>query len=300
MKEELEQAFAAIKNGEEEQARVLLAQMLKDDPDYVPGWVLLSKLAPNRIQKAAFLDKILALDPDHVYARQEMEALEAGVSTMPETEPASESESEIVAAEVAEVDALAGAAEAAPVEAPPDAAEVTPAAGLPSADEADTAPEFVAEEGQVDLVEEPEEPAKAITAEEEARTPISADPLDYEAQASGDTLPPWLAEDEALLIDELAGEETGDEGHMPAEPDLPEWLKEEPATEWPDEDKPAGGAVRLREETAAPARERPVAPRERLPAAPATGAPSWLLPALAVALVIVFILLIYFGARLLG
>ena len=32
MKEELQQAFAAIKSGREDQARVLLAQMLKDDP----------------------------------------------------------------------------------------------------------------------------------------------------------------------------------------------------------------------------------------------------------------------------
>lgn len=297
MKEELEQAFAAIKNGEEEQARVLLARMLKDDPEYVAGWVLLSKLAPNRIQKAAFLDKILALDPAHIYARQEMEALEAGVSAMPEVERTGDLESEIVAAEVAEADVLAGAAEPAAVEPAQVVEELVARDDFPSAEEAEQGAEFVEEEWQPEQ-DEVWEDSTAVG--EETRMPISADPLDYEAQATGDTLPPWLADDEALLIDELAGDEIGDEGRMPPEPDMPDWLTEEPTAGWQAEEKPVGGAVRLKDEAPVPARERRVTTSERLPTTPAAGAPPWLLPALAVALVIVFILLIYFGIRLLG
>lgn len=297
MKEELEQAFAAIKNGEEEQARVLLARMLKDDPEYVPGWVLLSKLAPNRIQKAAFLDKILALDPGHIYARQEMGALEAGVSAMPEVELSGDFDGEIVAADVAEVDVLAGAPEATAVEPPQIGAEVVLQDELPSAEEAEHGPEFVEEEWQPERDEVREEPSAV---EEESRMPISADPLDYEGQATGDTLPPWLADDEALLIDELAGDEIGDEGRMPPEPDLPDWLTEEAAPGWQSEEKPVGGTVRLKDEAPVLASARRVTTSERLPTTPVTAAPPWLLLALSAALVVVFLLLIYFGIRLLG
>lgn len=299
MKEELEQAFAAIKNGEEEQARVLLARMLKDDPEYVPGWVLLSKLAPNRIQKAAFLEKILALDPGHIYARQEMETLEASPPAEPEVEAAREAVGEAVAAEVAEVDVLAGAGELADVEVPAEAEvaleeEGTVPEDIDSAGVAD-------EEVQPEFYEEVEEIAEPGEGESEPRVVISTEPLDYEAQATGDTLPPWLADDEALLIDELTGE-VGDEERMPPEPDLPDWLTEEPAAAWPAEEKPVGGTVRVKEETSVPSRAstKRVSAREQLPPPPAPVATSGLLIVLTVALVIVFLLLIYFGIRLLG
>ena len=72
MREKLQEALLAAKGGEEEKARLLLAQYLREEPDYVPGWVLLSKLATSDVQKVAFLRKVLSLDPDHKYALEEM------------------------------------------------------------------------------------------------------------------------------------------------------------------------------------------------------------------------------------
>jgi hypothetical protein len=298
MKEELEQAFAAIKNGEEEQARVILARMLKDDPDYVPGWVLLSKLAPNRIQKAAFLDKILALDPDHNYARQEMEALGAGADVTEEAESSGELEREPAPVElaVADVDAFAGepAGEDRSTVYEEDVLQVIEsgeAQPTASSIDADVEDEWRDDD---DVVAEP------AGVEVDTRMVVSTDPHDYEAQATGDTLPPWLASDEALLIDELAGQELGDAERMPPEPDLPDWLKEEPAVAWASEEVPVGGAVRLKEGTSTQAEQRTAVMPDRRPAMASTSTPPWLLITLSIALVVVFLLLIYFGIRLLG
>jgi hypothetical protein len=308
MKEELEQAYAAIKKGEEEQARVLLARMLKDDPEYIPGWVLLSKLAPNNMQKAAFLDKILSLDPGHIYARQEMEALEAGVSSTVAAQPAGESVAEVgeeAAIEAAQVDAPVSTGDATVSVQPPRMREEEP--GLPAgatvpevaAAEPVLGPEVEAEEAEAGYGEkEAGEPEEDETVE--PRMPISEDPFDYEAQAAGDTLPPWLVEDEALLVEELDTGEAADVERMPPEPELPDWLKEEPSAGWQAEE-PAGGPVRLKEEDSVEAgAPSAIARQPRMETAPGTAPPPWLLISLSIALIIVFLLLIYFGIRLLG
>ncbi len=300
MKQELEQAFAAIRNGEEEQARVLLARMLKDDPEYIHGWVLLSKLAPNKMQKAAFLDKILSLDPGHIYARQEMEALQAGDT--------GEAAAEVAGEPVTEEEAIEAAAVDAPVttldELPAESAAPGPDEALQLFDE-ETPPEAAAAEPYVGGALEPDEleVAGAEEAEEEAAAaaephmPISDDPFDYEAQAAGDTLPPWLAGDEALLVEEGPADDA-DAGRMPPEPELPDWLQEEPTAGWHAE-QPAGGRVRLREDASSPLGDGATAAPRRQPA-PATDSalPSWMMPALVIALVVVFLLLIYFAIRL--
>lgn len=273
MKEELQQAFAAIKSGHEDQARVLLAQMLKDDPEYVPGWVLLSKLAPNNLQKAAFLEKILILDPNHAYARQEMEKLGAGVAAAPESWGAG------IEAEEGLEGALSEVGEA-PVVAPPEVRVYDVGAIV----EEGAAPEaFAAEEATF-------EPAEAEPVDTEARPhlPISEEPYDFDAQAAAETLPPWLAEDEELLAAEAGGEGPGEAERMPPEPELPDWLKEEADVTGPAA-APAGGKVVVSDGTATKRRPAP---------APRTGPPAWLINALIVVLTIVFLLLVYFGIRL--
>jgi hypothetical protein len=292
MKEELQQAFAAIKSGNEDQARVLLAQMLKDDPEYVPGWVLLSKLAPNNLQKAAFLDKILSLDPNHAYARQEMEALGASAASAAQGEPAGGDIDEEFEAELRAGDA--------PVVAPPQVRSY-------DFDEAreESAPEFAFEEPVTSL--QPDDvffeaaPAEAeesqpVEAAAAQHMPVSEEPFDFDAQAGGQTLPPWLAEDEELLAAEARGDEPEEADRMPPEPELPEWLKEEPAAAA--SGAPAGGRVRVREDAAAVTGERSAQARGAAPAR-AAGPPAWLINGLIVVLVIVFLLLVYFGIRLL-
>lgn len=278
MKEELQQAFTAIKSGHPDQARVLLAQMLKDDPEYVPGWVLLSKLAPNNRQKAAFLEKILALDPDHAYARQQMEALGAGVTSPPQAELAGIELEEAFEAEL-------GAPEEAPVVAPPEVHVYDVEA---VAEEEAVAPEeFDTEFEAAEAAFEPPEPETAA-AEARQRMPVSQEPYDFDAQAAADTLPPWLAEEEELLAAEAGGDGSGEAERMPPEPELPDWLKEDADVSGPAA-APAGGKVRVRDATAPASRPAP---------APRTGPPAWLINALIVVLTIVFLLLVYFGIRL--
>lgn len=274
MKEELQQAFAAIKSGHEDQARVLLAQMLKDDPEYVPGWVLLSKLAPNNLQKAAFLEKILTLDPNHAYARQEIEKLGAGVAAAPESWGTG------IEGEESLEEALSEVGEA-PVVAPPEVHVYDVGAAVAEAGMTPAA--FAAEEATF-------EPAEAEPVETKARPhlPISEEPYDFDAQAAANTLPPWLAEDEELLVAEAGGEGPGEAERMPPEPELPDWLKEDADASGPAA-APAGGKVRVRDESA-PARRPAPAPR--------TGPPAWLINALIVVLTIVFLLLVYFGIQL--
>jgi hypothetical protein len=272
MKEEQQQAVAAIKSGHEDQARVLLAQLLKDDPAYVPGWVLLSKLAPNNLQKAAFLEKILSLDPDHAYARQEMEALGAGAAAAP-------------GAGLGGLD-MDEALEEAPVVAPPEVR----AYGM---DEGVMVEELEADYEAGEMAFEPREETSAVPVSQQVT--VSEEPLDFDAQAAGETLPPWLAEDEELLAAEAGGDGPGEADRMPPEPELPDWLKEEQAAAT-ETTAPAGGKVRVREGAAAVASERPVPARRPTPA-PRSGPPAWLIYGLIVVLLFVFLLLVYFGIR---
>jgi hypothetical protein len=63
----------------------------------------------------------------------------------------------------------------------------------------------------------------AAEAEAEAVSlPISTDPFDYEAQSEGDTIPDWMAGDEAAITAVLAHEAVADK----EEPlDIPDWLQ---------------------------------------------------------------------------
>ena len=171
MTEELQAAMAAIKAEDVEGAKLMLARLLQEEPDNVAAWVLLSKLAETKVQKAAFLRKILAIEPDHAYARQELAALQE----------------------------TGGDAEMSA------AAERTPAAPVPY-EEADE----VEQEAESEEKGQPEEQVEAL--------PISTDPFDYEAQAEGDTLPPWMADEEVILeapkpaATSTSGEEAPEQG----------------------------------------------------------------------------------------
>lgn len=68
--------------------------------------------------------------------------------------------------------------------------------------------------------------------------PISTAADDFEAQAQGDTLPPWLAKDAGLLVVDEAPETT--EPDVDLEPEtpveeIPDWLREMPGQDWEDE-----------------------------------------------------------------
>ena len=75
MDERLQQAIAAIKAHDNQTAQQLLAQFLKSNPNHPQGWFLLSQVVGDRKQQIAFLNKTLALDPEHRQARQKLTAL---------------------------------------------------------------------------------------------------------------------------------------------------------------------------------------------------------------------------------
>lgn len=75
MDERLQQAISAIKAHDNQTAQQLLAQFLKSNPNHPQGWFLLSQVVADRKQQIAFLNKTLALDPEHRQARQKLTAL---------------------------------------------------------------------------------------------------------------------------------------------------------------------------------------------------------------------------------
>ncbi len=208
MNEQLRDALVAAKSGDEEKARMILAEFLRHDPDNVPAWILLSKLATSDVQKAAFLRKVLDIDPDHAYARQALSTLEQA--------PA------------------------------PRVAEMSDA-GVQENDLSEDVSEAIVAE---DLAPEPEfEPfdfedefptaEKELTEPSAESTPESGwttldDSIDYEAQADGDTLPPWMPADETVFeTPPPVVAEDEDEG------ELPSWLQEEAAEDWLTEEEEA-------------------------------------------------------------
>lgn len=126
----------------------------------------------------------------------------------------------------------------------------------------------------------------AASAAKAARS-ISQDADDFEAQASGETLPPWLA-----------GEESGVEVGVPMTAaavtpapvlEIPDWLQEMPARDWEKEREEA--IAQARAAAAAQPAPPPAVPTPKPAARP--GSSNTLLTVLVVAAVVVFVILVY-------
>ncbi|MFW6097213.1 MAG: hypothetical protein ACOC9Z_04020 [Chloroflexota bacterium] len=268
MNEVLRDALEAAKSGNQDEARVMLAEYLRREPDNVPAWVLLSKLAKSPVQKAAFLRKVLDIDPDHAYARQALEEL--GQAPAPVVNAAAEPPAE---------------------EAPEEEVSEQPAAQEP-------APEPVLPEEHAEV----DETAQALEVEEtveplEDEWPVSEGEMDYDEQAAGETLPPWMSADETMIESEpaeRAAEPAVSEPAQGEEEEYPEWLRDEEADVTPhvaqattDAEEAAASekAARLSQAMAqqSPAVVEPEAESDR----------GWLLPLLIAVAVVVFLLLVY-------
>lgn len=179
MNEKLQQAITAVRNGQENEAQLLLAQVLKEDPQETQAWFLLSTLVDSEQKKKAYLGKVLALDPGHPMAKKMLARLQeksepVAESQIAETDPAAETldaipdgfEEEVVQAEKLDEASFASMEDQEPKidELVPGGAEVAaegfdlPEAGLFEADQA-----FLADELGQYAVEE--------TAAEEAALP---------------------------------------------------------------------------------------------------------------------------------
>ena len=88
MNQHLKQAIAAARAGKEPQAKVLLARVIKDEPENVNAWFLLSSLADTEEQKVQHLEKVLELQPDHQVASQQLaELAPPPLAVVEETDP---------------------------------------------------------------------------------------------------------------------------------------------------------------------------------------------------------------------
>jgi hypothetical protein len=81
MNPHLKQAIAAAHAGKKPQAKVLLARVIKDEPENANAWFLLSSLADTDEQKIQHLQKVLELQPNHPTAADQLAKL---VPTPPE------------------------------------------------------------------------------------------------------------------------------------------------------------------------------------------------------------------------
>lgn len=84
MDEKLQQAIVATRAGQKKKAQFLLTETLKENPEEVQAWFLLSHLVDSERKQIAYLEKAIALDPGHDKARQRLTQLKAAEPTTPE------------------------------------------------------------------------------------------------------------------------------------------------------------------------------------------------------------------------
>lgn len=75
MSDKLNLAIQATRAGDKKNAQYLLTQAIQEDPDDPQSWFLLSLLVDDRAKKETYLTKVVALDPDHEKAHNELAAL---------------------------------------------------------------------------------------------------------------------------------------------------------------------------------------------------------------------------------
>jgi hypothetical protein len=103
MNQMLKQAIVATRAGNSKEAQILLTNVLKNDPNDVQAWYLLSLLVDSESKQIAYLQKVLSLDPNHAKAQEqlaylqgesvlELVELSANESESPLSEPSFEDE----------------------------------------------------------------------------------------------------------------------------------------------------------------------------------------------------------------
>ncbi len=92
MTDKLLEAIQATRDGQLEQAQNLLAEELQDNPNNEDAWFLLSNLVDSPEHKSAYLSKVIALDPNHEKAKQQLVQIKS--ASPPVAEPADEMDEE--------------------------------------------------------------------------------------------------------------------------------------------------------------------------------------------------------------
>lgn len=85
-----QQAQEAVRDGNNERAHLLLANLLRQERDNVAAWYLLSTIVPSQDQEEVFLKRVLKLSPGHFQAQTRLVELEADPPQAPPSVPISE------------------------------------------------------------------------------------------------------------------------------------------------------------------------------------------------------------------
>jgi len=83
------QARKNIQRGDQERARALLAQLIKEDPRNVQAWMLLAEAVDTKGQATFCLEQALKLDPSNSTALKWLAILNPAQYAQPEPEPPS-------------------------------------------------------------------------------------------------------------------------------------------------------------------------------------------------------------------
>ncbi|MCB9446253.1 MAG: hypothetical protein H6669_18645 [Ardenticatenaceae bacterium] len=187
MNEKLQQAILAARNGQETEAQMLLTQVLKENPDETQAWFLLSTLVDSESKKAAYLGKVLTLEPEHQMAQKMLARLQRRETVETEVEV-----EEMISDAAVEEDE----APAAPVVVSQDTSDFL------AQQKGDTLPAWLVEEEGLEVTEETAVPE--VTAEQETATDsdmVIPDWLQDEVPESWSKEAP--AEETELVIDDL-------------------------------------------------------------------------------------------------
>ncbi|MBK6327839.1 MAG: hypothetical protein IPF56_18165 [Chloroflexi bacterium] len=88
MNQKLQQAIVAARSGDNKKAQYLLSQSLQEDPENTQAWYLLSLLVDSEEKQITYLNRALAIDPNHEKAQEKLAALTTAVSPTPTFSPA--------------------------------------------------------------------------------------------------------------------------------------------------------------------------------------------------------------------
>ncbi len=87
MDQVLAEAIAATRANDKRKAQLLLANNLKENPESVQSWYLLSMLVDSKEKQALYLGKALALDPHHPKAQERLTRLQTAETITFSDEP---------------------------------------------------------------------------------------------------------------------------------------------------------------------------------------------------------------------
>lgn len=248
--ERLQEAIAIARAGNTSEALSIAEELVQEDPENPHALFLRGMLAESKEEQIEYMEKVLAIDPEHKAATKRMAQLapvvveEEVIEEIGEDEPQEVEVEEEPAGELVEdATVIAGAAVIDEVAAEETLAEVE--------DE-----EMVEEEIEEELGEA-EAPISESMASEDLEEEESSEALEAtlvgaalleetvfdDVSDQSEEIPEWLlsearSEEDIAEVDETAlwGEEDLQE---PTE--LPDWLKEEPEGEWVEEEAPTEG-----------------------------------------------------------